>query len=85
MIESGMDLPAGFREQHDEAVANARGRLLGAPNGSDGGIGSPIGLGMDWGAIAVYTCTSSCGGGGVVSEENGCYREEVAWMQPPLD
>jgi pre-rRNA-processing protein TSR4 len=90
MIESGMDLPAGFKERHDEAVARARGRLLGsAPDGGGSGGGPPGGggslLGVDWGVIAVYTCTASCGDGGVVSEENGCYREEVAWMQPPLD
>jgi hypothetical protein len=42
-------------------------------------------LGVDWGVIAVYTCTASCGDGGIVCEENGCYREEVAWLQPPLD
>ena len=42
---------------------------------------------LDWGTIAVYTCTASCGGGGIVTgnEENGAYLEEVAWMQPPLD
>ena len=32
-----------------------------------------------------YRDHHDCGDGGVVSEENGCYREEVAWMQPPLD
>ena len=42
---------------------------------------------LDWGTVAVYTCTASCGDGYVVSENdmNGAYREEVAWMQPPLD
>ena len=43
------------------------------------------GVGVDWGTIAVYTCTGSCGNGELVCEETGCYREEVAWMQPPLD
>jgi len=46
-----------------------------------GGAG---GRSLDWGTIAVYTCTASCGSGGVVSKENGAYMEEVAWMQPPL-
>jgi pre-rRNA-processing protein TSR4 len=83
MIESGMDLPAGFRESHEEAVANARRRLLSGAGEIDGPERSS--LGVDWGVIAVYTCTASCGDGGIVCEENGCYREEVAWLQPPLD
>jgi hypothetical protein len=83
MIESGMDLPSGFRESHEVAVANARRRLLSGAGGVDGLEGSS--LGVDWGVIAVYTCTASCGDGGIVCEESGCYREEVAWLQPPLD
>ena len=88
-IESGMDLPDGFLEQHEKAVANARASLLGIPNGNNKGKGgSDAGGtkgGLDWGIIAVYTCTASCGDGGVVSNENGAYLEEAAWMQPPLD
>ena len=43
---------------------------------------------MDWGVIAVYTCTSSCGGGVggddiLLDSELGAYREEYAWKQPP--
>lgn len=84
MIESGMVLPVGFKERHDEVCANARSRLLGvAPStGVNGSLGSGS---VDWGTIAVYTCTGSCGNGELVCEETGCYREEVAWMQPPLD
>ncbi len=84
MIESGMDLPAGFRETHEKSIANARNRLLCGNGGEIDGLGGSS-LGVDWGVIAVYTCTASCGDGGIVSEENGCYREEVAWVQPPLD
>jgi len=87
-IESGMDLPEGFLEQHEAALANAREALLGVSNNNNGKGGSDEGGskgGLDWGTIAVYTCTASCGDGGVVSGENGAYREEAAWMQPPLD
>jgi hypothetical protein len=88
MIESGMALPVGFKEHHDAACANARSRLLGGATSSSTGVdgGSSSGsVGIDWGTIAVYTCTGSCGNGEMVCEETGCYREEVAWMQPPLD
>ena len=86
MIESGMVLPVGFKERHDEACANARSSLLGATSSSTSIDGSSSGgVGVDWGTIAVYTCTGSCGNGELVCEETGCYREEVAWMQPPLD
>jgi len=108
-IESGVELPEGFLEEHERVVKNARDALL-LGNGSGKGVadttangdntmdeynesGSKVGL--DWGTIAIYTCTASCGDGGVVSSslggggggENvyGAYREEAAWMQPPLD
>ncbi|KAL7537826.1 hypothetical protein ACHAWF_005908, partial [Thalassiosira exigua] len=83
-IESGVDLPEGFREQHEAAVMNAREALLGAPNKSNGskgqkGVNDAGSKGnLDWGTIAVYTCTASCGDG-------TAYMEEAAWMQPPLD
>lgn len=88
-IESGVDLPEGFKEQHEKVLANARESLLSGSssskkNGSTNEDGEEM---LDWGTIAVYTCTASCGGGGIVTgnEENGAYLEEAAWMQPPLD
>jgi len=64
------------------AVASARDALLGiARKGGDkGGTSEEEGAKdrLDWGTIAVYTCTASCG-------DNGAYVEEAAWMQPPLD
>jgi len=85
-IESGMDLPDGFREQHEAAVGNARNALLGISNkDSNKALEGGTKEGLDWGTIAVYTCTASCGDGGVINEENGAYMEEAAWMQPPLD
>ena len=100
-IQSGVDLPAGFREQHEKAVAKARDMLLGiTSNGSakKREFGSTDSL--EWGTIAIYTCTASCGDGDVVLPRDlknmnvgdkerlrslGAYREEVAWVQPPLD
>ena len=100
-IDSGVDLPPGFREEHEKAVAKAREALLGVSigkkNGSDGAKDT-----LEWGTIAIYTCTQSCGEGDVVTVEDvkdpcqsneekerlvslGAYREEAAWMQPPLD
>ena len=81
-IESGMDLPEGFQEQHDLAVASARDALLGISNknGNKDGTSDEVGAKdrLDWGTIAVYTCTASCG-------DSGAYLEEAAWVQPPLD
>jgi pre-rRNA-processing protein TSR4 len=81
-IESGMELPEGFQEQHDLAVASARDALLGISRkgGDKSGTSEEEGAkdGLDWGTIAVYTCTASCC-------DSGKYLEEAAWVQPPLD
>jgi hypothetical protein len=65
-IESGIDLPPGFREQHERLVAKAREALLGIgdSNNSYGHHGSKVSL--EWGTIIIYTCSSSCGEGGAV-------------------
>jgi len=44
---------------------------------------------IDWGTVAIYTCTSSCGDGfdrniGGIDDEFSGYRKEFAWRQPPL-
>jgi len=75
------ELPADFKKRHEEALERVRNALLlggsGMKSGDDG---------MDWGVIAVYTCTASCGGGGVGGTKNkyGAYRAEFAWRQKPL-
>lgn len=79
-IESGAQLPPGFLEQHDAAVQNARNALLGGDRGNNSSKG-----GLDWGTIAVYTCTASCGDGSKVSDELGSYLEERGWVQPSID
>ena len=41
---------------------------------------------MDWGVIAVFTCTASCSrAGDDWHPELGAYQEEFAWKQPSLD
>jgi len=47
---------------------------------------------LDWGVVAVYTCTASCSGGDGDALNScdddgglGMYREEFAWRQPSLD
>ena len=41
---------------------------------------------LDWGTLAVYTCTQSCGEGGRLTKDSGpsSYLEEVVWRQEPL-
>ena len=47
---------------------------------------------VDWGVVAIYTCTKSCNNGSSVTakdgddvdELGGVYREEFAWVQPAL-
>ena len=44
---------------------------------------------MDWGTIAVYTCTFSCSENNTSFTDDGvtqkrAYRQEFAWRQPPL-
>lgn len=41
---------------------------------------------LDWGVVAVYTCTASCGGMETSEGSNlGAYIEEYTWKQPSLD
>mmetsp|Transcript_39298 Transcript_39298/g.80530 ORF Transcript_39298/g.80530 Transcript_39298/m.80530 type:complete len:561 (-) Transcript_39298:2287-3969(-) len=74
------ELPSDFKKRHDGAVQKVRNALLvGGSSAKQGGDG------MDWGVIAVYTCTASCGDG-IVNDgtKMGAYREEFAWRQQPL-
>ena len=96
-IESGVELPEGFREQHEAAVTSAREALLGISSSKSGGKANNndsnveeeegVKEGLDWGTIAIFTCTASCGNGQAngIDGSLGAYCEEVAWMQPPLD
>lgn len=75
------ELPADFKKRHEEALERVRNALLLGGSGVKSG-----GDGMDWGVIAVYTCTASCGGDDVGGTENkyGAHRAEFAWRQKPL-
>ena len=36
---------------------------------------------VEWGVVAIYTCTKSCNGSGE-DKTLGAYQEEYAWLQP---
>jgi len=43
---------------------------------------------VDWGVVAIYTCTKSCSGNEdttAVTPQLGVYREEFAWVQPAME
>ena len=88
-----------YIQTHDEALAKVKDELLGnitIPSNDNGGGKSknlPDTHALDFGVTAVFTCVKSCGGfingdgDGMNSGggELGAYREEFAWIQPPLD
>jgi len=42
---------------------------------------------LDWGTLAIYTCTQSCGEGGNLKATDSVlssYLEEAVWRQDPL-
>jgi pre-rRNA-processing protein TSR4 len=39
---------------------------------------------LDWGVIAVYTCSQSCAISNI-DQDLGAYKEEFAWRQPSID
>ena len=68
-------VPPDFAANKQKAVEALRNKLM----GEDGNR-------PDWGVIAVYTCTGSCGGMEVDDGSDlGAYMEEFAWKQPALD
>ena len=90
----GRQISEGILREHDEAVRRAKEELLGI--GGKTTVGGEVrgkngdNYGMDWGTIAVYTCTASCSSSGAVDKVDtkddgmGSYREEAGWRQPPL-
>jgi pre-rRNA-processing protein TSR4 len=66
--------PPQFKETHDKALEQIQSQLLAKPKNE-----------LDWGVVAVYTCTASCGDfSDMCDEELGAYREEYAYVQPSL-
>ena len=79
---------AEWKERHDQLLGQYK-QGLGLSTTADKEMGKKERL--DWGTIAVYTCTASCSGE-ILKEENnekikglGAYRLEHAWRQPGLD
>eukprot|EP00980_Cylindrotheca_fusiformis_P024365 scaffold11809_cov128-Cylindrotheca_fusiformis.AAC.4 len=73
---SAEQVPPDFAEAQEKAVAAMRSRMMEEEE-----------EGLNWGVVAVYTCTASCGDGLDIEDdiEMGAYREEYAWKQPSLD
>jgi pre-rRNA-processing protein TSR4 len=68
-------VPPDFAANKQKAVEALRNKLM-----------KEDGKRPSWGVIAVYTCTSSCGGMEVdENSELAAYIEEYAWKQPSLD
>jgi pre-rRNA-processing protein TSR4 len=76
-------IPPALVDAKKAAVAKMQERLVGSGSQKD----------IDWGVVAVYTCTASCGGSSSTTSGGetrmdpvlGAYREEFAWKQPSLD
>jgi pre-rRNA-processing protein TSR4 len=64
--------PNDFEQARQKALRHVQSRLLHCDRQ------------VDWGVVAVYTCTESCGRGDANDGDMGSYREEYAWRQPPL-
>lgn len=88
------NIPSEFLQKHDEALEKMKNELLGSGNNNNDGksCSNDATTSMDWGVIAVYTCTKSCNS--LCSSTTGtdtskvttsnAYLEEYAWRQPPL-
>jgi pre-rRNA-processing protein TSR4 len=83
-------IPPSLVEAKEAAVERLRQErfgLGGKKNHTSSGGGGVV----DWGVVAIYTCTNSCNGGEpadgvtVLDPVLGTYREEFAWRQPSLD
>lgn len=77
-----------LKERHDQLLGQYK-QGLGLTTTANNEMGKKERL--DWGTIAVYTCTASCSGELLKDENNekikglGAYRLEYAWRQPGLD
>ncbi|GAX17911.1 pre-rRNA-processing protein TSR4 [Fistulifera solaris] len=66
-------IPPALMDARDSAIERVQKELLKDVSQQD----------LDWGVVAVYTCTQSCN---KTSLDNlGAYSEEFAWVQPSLD
>jgi pre-rRNA-processing protein TSR4 len=70
-------IPPALVDAKKAAVQKMQERLVGSGSAKE----------IDWGVVAVYTCTASCGSTSdpITDPVLGAYREEFAWKQPSLD
>jgi pre-rRNA-processing protein TSR4 len=71
-------IPPALVDAKIAAIKKMQERLVGS--GSNEGNKE-----IDWGVVAVYTCTASCETYETMDPALGAYREEFAWKQPSLD
>mmetsp|Transcript_8050 Transcript_8050/g.15166 ORF Transcript_8050/g.15166 Transcript_8050/m.15166 type:complete len:481 (-) Transcript_8050:14-1456(-) len=69
------DLPEGFQRKQEELVNKFKATIFDNEKKEEQ---------LDFGTIAVFTCTASCSQSRL-DEQYGCYRKEFAWRQKPLD
>ena len=69
------NLPQGFQKRQEELKEKFKAALL-----QDGKKDEAL----DFGTIAVFSCTASCGGN-ETDGPLGAYRQEFAWRQKPLE
>ena len=80
-----------MRDTQRKLLEQGRNDIMNMSSSNNKGIGD-VGdsiMDMDWGTIAVYTCTSSCSDKNTSFTDDDvrqkrAYRKEFAWRQPPL-
>ncbi|GAX24800.1 pre-rRNA-processing protein TSR4 [Fistulifera solaris] len=66
-------IPPALMDARDSAIQRVQDELLKRNSQQD----------LDWGVVAVFTCTQSCNK--TFLDDLGAYSEEFAWVQPSLD
>lgn len=69
------ELPEGFQKKQEELVNKYKAAIFENEKKDEQ---------LDFGTIAIFTCTESCGQS-ELDEQYGSYRKEFAWRQKPLD
>ena len=87
-------IPQEMRDTQRKLLEQGRNDLMNMSSSNNNGIvdvGDDVDsiMDMDWGTIAVYTCTSSCSGNNTSFTDDGvtqkrAYRQEYEWRQPAL-
>jgi pre-rRNA-processing protein TSR4 len=69
------ELPEGFQKRQEELVDKLKATILQDDQNDEA---------LDFGTIAIYSCTASCEGKDNIDGSLGSYRKEFAWRQKPL-